>query len=403
MSIYEELGVRTIINVSGASTRVSGPLMPPEVAEAMVRASQESVSMMELQAVASEKISEVTGAEAGYIISGASAGLTLGTATILAGMDPGRMDRLPDTTGMKNEFIIAREHRNGYDHAIRLAGAKFVEIGMNEIVSGAGVRRTEAWEYEAAITAQTAGIAYTVTPDSQPPLEQVVDVAHRHGLPVLVDAAGELPPISNLRKFIGMGADLVAFSGGKSIRGPQSSGILCGRRDLIASAAVQHLDMDEFFDIWDPPESLIPKGMLTGIPRHGIGRGFKVGKEEIVGLLTALRMFADGEYASETEQQRGLLEYIADGLSGLPVQPRIILPAGEGYPMLHLIINSQTVGKSGFEVSKELKSGDPGIFVNEKGLPEDTLIVHPMNLNQSRTEIMTRRLREVLGYVARPT
>ena len=144
MSIYEELGVRTIINVSGASTRVSGPLMPPEVAEAMVRASQESVSMMELQAVASENISEVTGAEAGYIISGASAGLTLGTATILAGMDPGRMDRLPDTTGMKNEFIIAREHRNGYDHAIRLAGAKFVEIGMNEIVSGAGVRRTEA-------------------------------------------------------------------------------------------------------------------------------------------------------------------------------------------------------------------------------------------------------------------
>ena len=403
MSIYEELGVRTIINVSGASTRVSGPLMPPEVAEAMVRASQESVSMMELQAVASEKISEVTGAEAGYIISGASAGLTLGTATILAGMDPGRMDRLPDTTGMKNEFIIAREHRNGYDHAIRLAGVKFVEIGMNEIVSGAGVRRTEAWEYEAAITPQTAGIAYTVTPDSEPPLEQVVEVAHRHGLPVLVDAAGELPPISNLRKFIGMGADLVAFSGGKSIRGPQSSGILCGRRDLIASAAVQHLDMDEFFDIWDPPESLIPKGMLTGIPRHGIGRGFKVGKEEIVGLLTALRMFADGEYAAETEQQRGLLEYIADGLSGLPVQPRIILPAGEGYPMLHLIINSQTVGKSGFEVSKELKSGDPGIFVNEKGLPEDTLIVHPMNLNQSRTEIMTRRLREVLGYVARPT
>ena len=397
MNIYEELGVRTIINVSGASTRVSGPLMPPEVAEAMVRASQESVSMMELQAVASEKISEVTGAEAGYIISGASAGLTLGTATILAGMDPGRMDRLPDTTGMKNEFIIAREHRNGYDHAIRLAGAKFVEIGMNEIVSGAGVRRTEAWEYEAAITPQTAGIAYTVTPDSEPPLEQVVEVAHRHGLPVLVDAAGELPPISNLRKFIGMGADLVAFSGGKSIRGPQSSGILCGRRDLIASAAVQHLDMDEFFDIWDPPESLIPKGMLTGIPRHGIGRGFKVGKEEIVGLLTALRMFADGEYAAETEQQRGLLEYIADGLSGLPVQPRIILPSGEGYPMLHLIINSQTVGKSGFEVSKELKSGDPGIFVNEKGLREDTLIVHPMNLNQSRTEIMTRRLREVLG------
>lgn len=396
MSIYEDLGMRTIINVSGASTRVSGPLMPPKVAEAMTQASQESVSMMELQALASQRISAITGAESGYITSGASAGLTLGTAAILAGMDPGRMDRLPDVTGMKNQFILSREHRNGYDHAIRLAGARFVEIGMNEITAGAGVRRTEVWEYEAAINNETAGIAYTVTDESEPPLEQVVDVAHKHGLPVIVDAAGQLPPIANLKKFIDTGADLVAYSGGKSIRGPQSTGILCGRRDLIASVAIQHLDMDEFFDIWDPPENLIPKDTLVGIPRHGIGRGFKVGKEEIVGLLTALQMFSDGEYAAETEAMRGFLEYIVDGLSGLTAKAQIVLPSDEGYPMLHLIVDNDATGKSGFTVSQELKNGAPGIFVNEKGLTEDTLIIHPMNLNQSRTEILTQRLREVL-------
>jgi D-glucosaminate-6-phosphate ammonia-lyase len=397
MSIYEDLGIRTIINLSGGSTRVGGALMPREVAEAMSRAAEESVSMVELQAAASRYIAEVTGAEAGYVTAGASAGLTLGTAAILAGLDPGRMERLPDTTGMKNEFIISREQRNGYDHAIRLAGARLVEVGMNEQVAGAGVRRTEAWEYEAAITDRTAGITYTVATDSQPPLEQVITVARRHGLPVLVDAAGQLPPASNLRKFTEMGADLVAFSGGKAIRGPQSSGILCGRSEHIASVALQHLDMDEYLAVWDPPDDFIPKSLIVGMPRHGIGRGFKVAKEEVVGLLTALRLFVEGKYRTEFDQQRKHLEYIADGLSGLPVEPRVILPNGEGYPLLHLMLDAQTLGKSGFEVSQELRRGNPGVFVNERLLTQDTLVINPMNLNQPRTEAVTRRLRAVLS------
>ena len=396
MSIYEKFGVRTIINVSGASTRVGGALMPPEVVEAMAQAALDSVSMTELQAAASRRIAAATGAEAGYVTSGAAAGLTLGTAAILAGLDPGLMERLPDTTGMKNEFVISREHRSGYDHSIRAAGARLVEVGMNEMVAGAGVRRTEAWEYEAAISDATAGVAYTAADGGQPPLEEVIRVAHRHDLPVLVDAAAQLPPIENLRAFVEVGADLVAFSGGKAMRGPQSSGVLCGSQEYIASAALQHLDMDEFFDIWDPPDDFIPADEIVGIPRHGIGRGFKVAKETVIGLLTGLELFTSGAYAPSYVEQRRHLEYIADGLSGLPAEPRVELPEGDASPTLKLVLDVEALGRSAFDISKELRRGDPGVFVQEKLLPDDTLTVHPLNLDDARTEALTARLREVL-------
>ncbi len=397
MSIYEEFGVRAIISVSGSSTRVGGALMPAEVVEAMSEAALESVSMVELQAAASRRIRMATGAEAGYVTSGAAAGLTLGAAAILAGLDPARMGHLPDTRGMKNEFIIAREQRSGYDHAIRLAGASLVEVGMNEYGAGAGVRRTELWEYEAAVGERTAGVAYVAGPDSRPPLRAVVELAHRHGLPVLVDAAAQLPPVENLRAFVETGADLIAFSGGKAIRGPQSTGILCGRADLIASVALQHMDMDESFDIWDPPEDLIPKSAIAGIPRHGIGRGFKVAKEQVIGLLMALKLFSEGRYEPYLEEQRRHLEYIADGLSGLPVELRVVERPGGAPPLLHVALDARALGKGGFEVSRELKRGTPGVFVNENLLFEDTLVIDPLNLDQARTEALTRRLREVLS------
>ena len=154
MGVFERLGARAVINVAGASTRDGGALMPPEVVQAMSDAALDSVSMIELQAAASRTIREVTGAEAGYVTSGASSALTLGTAAILAGLELGKMERLPDTTDMKNEIIISKEQRTGYDHAIRLAGARLVEVGMNEAAAGGGVRRTEAWEYAAAVTPQ---------------------------------------------------------------------------------------------------------------------------------------------------------------------------------------------------------------------------------------------------------
>ncbi len=399
-SIYAEFGVRTIINLSGTSTRVGGAQMPAEVVKAMADASLESVSMIELHAAASRRIAAATGAEAGLVTSGASAGLTLGTAAILAGLDPGRIDRLPDTTGMRNEFIISREHRNGYDHAIRLAGAKLVEVGMNEQLAGAGVRRTEAWEYEAAITERTAGIAYVHTGNSQPPLPHVIAVGRKNGLPILVDAAGQLP--AGIRRLIEAGADLVSASGGKGLRGPQSTGILSGRREYIASAALQLLDLDEHFDIWDPPEDFIPKARLAGIPRHGIGRGFKVGKEEVIGLLVALKLVEEGPRESTAAEQRDYLDSISRGLKGLPVVARVNVPRGQTEtPSLQLAIDAEALGRSAFDISRELKQGNPGIFVNERLLAQHTLVINPMHLNRARADAVTRRLQAVLSTRAR--
>ncbi|MEO5805468.1 DegT/DnrJ/EryC1/StrS family aminotransferase [Devosia sp.] len=299
MNIYESLGVRTIINAKGTATRLSGGRMRPEIGEAMLAASQLCVDIAELQAAASLQIAAATGAEAGYVASGASACLLLAAAACMAGLNPGRMARLPDTGGMNSQVIMVRSQRNGYDHAIRASGASLIEVGLPDRFAGAGVRDAQSWEIEDAITGQTAAIFYVADEQAQPPLAAVTEIARRHGVPVIVDAAAQLPPASNLRRFIAEGADLVAFSGGKVLGGPQASGFLCGRRDLIMSVALQHLDLDVYEDMWAPPPSLIDRSQLVGMPPHGIGRSCKAGKEEIVGLLVALKLFQ-----SETDAGR---------------------------------------------------------------------------------------------------
>src|SRR5439155_27252918 len=166
--VYEELGVRPLINAAGTQTRYGGVPLPQEVVQAMAEAATACVRMEDLQEAAGRVIAEAPGAEAGYVTAGAAAGLTLAAAACLAGLDPARMDRLPDTSGLPNEIVVCREQRNGYDHALRAAGARLVEVGMNEQVAGAGVRRTESWEIEAALSEQTVAVAYFATPDSQP-------------------------------------------------------------------------------------------------------------------------------------------------------------------------------------------------------------------------------------------
>jgi D-glucosaminate-6-phosphate ammonia-lyase len=259
MNVYAQFGLEPIINAAGTSTRVGGPLMHPKAIAAMAEAAWACVPLDRLQGAASSVIAEVTGAEAGYVTAGAAAGLTLSAAACLAGLEIGIIDRLPDTSGLPNEIILSREQRNGYDHALRAAGARLIEVGMNERVAGAGVRRTETWEFEAAMSDRTVAVAYFATPDSAPPLEEVAAVCRQRGVPLIVDAAGQLPPAANLRRFVAAGADLVTFSGGKGLRGPQSTGIVAGRRDLIMSIALQHLDLDEHWSTWNPPEKLIDR------------------------------------------------------------------------------------------------------------------------------------------------
>jgi L-seryl-tRNA(Ser) seleniumtransferase len=372
--------------------------MPPAVLEAFTAAAAESVPLDELQGAASRILAEITGAEAGLVTSGAAAGLLLGTAAILSGYDLGRMERLPHCDDFPNEMVVAREQRNGYDHAVRAAGARLIEVGFHEIVAGAGVRRAEAWEFEAAFGPKTAGVLFVHDPAARPPLAELVAVAHARGLPVLVDAAGELPPRSNLRDLIATGADLVVFSGGKAIRGPQATGILCGRRDLVGAAALHMLDMDDHFELWQPPAHLIDKSRLRGLPRHGIGRALKVSKEQIIALLTALRLFTSGAYDQEIMAKRRLLEQVVTALEGMPVQFRVLTAADcQSLPLLEIALDEGTLRQSALEVCRRLRQGRPLVYVGHALLAEGKLVINPLHLNEERTFVLARRLREELS------
>ncbi len=398
-NVYERFGLRPIINASGPSTRLSGAIMAPEVAAAMAAASQWCVDIAELQATACGIIAKHTGAEAGYVTSGAAAGLLLSTAACVTGLDPSKMNRLPDTTGMKNRVIMARSHRNFYDHAVRSAGIELVEIGIADRYSGAGVRDAEPWEYAAAIDDDTAAIVYVAYAHTQPDLVSVVEVAHAAGVPVIVDAAGQLPPASNLRRFIAEGADLVCFSGGKTIAGPQASGILAGRRDLIEAAALQHLDLDILWDQWNPPAGLIDKSHLPGAPHHGIGRPCKVGKEEIVGLLMALELFVeegdDARHARWLAHMQALVE-ATGSIRGASVELRND-PKRATIPAVHVVLDEKVIGKSALDVVRELQDGEPGIAANPTYHRDGVVAFGPLCLREGEAGVVGARLREVLG------
>lgn len=391
MGIYEESGVRPVINARSYSTKVGGAPLPPEVLEAMRAAAEQCVRMDELQEAAGRAISEATGAETGIVTSGASAALTLAAAACIAGSNVSRMNRLPDTTGMPCKIVLHRSHRNDYDHALRAAGARLVEAGFSYF--------TFAYEIEEAIDENTAALFYQAGGEgSVLPLEEFVRIAHRHGKPVIVDAAAELPPRVNLRAYIAAGADLVAFSGGKHIRGPQSSGILCGRADLIFSAALQHQDMDVFPESW-PLRQLIAEGRLAGPPHHGIGRGFKVGKEEIVGLITALRLYASRDIESELAGWKADMARIVFAVAGVPgVEAFVRFPQENGRQSPHAVVSieREACGMDANAVINALQEGEPRIFVFEHSADAGKIVFMPEGLRPGEAEIVGRRLREIL-------
>ncbi|MCX6599032.1 MAG: aminotransferase class V-fold PLP-dependent enzyme [Acidobacteria bacterium] len=395
MSIYDAIGARTIINAKGTSTRVSGALLAPEVTAAMQEAGQYCVDMAEIQAAASKIIAEVTGAEAGIVTSGAAAGLLLGTAACVAGLDPVKMARLPDTTGMKNEVIMVRSQRNQYDHAIRAAGVHIVEVGLPDRVAGAGVRDAEPWEIAAAITERTAAIVYVAHSRSRPTIEEVARVANAKHVPLLVDAAAQLPPAANLRRFISAGADLVAFSGGKAIGGPQGSGILCGGRDLIMSAVLQQLDMDIDWEQWSPPPSLIDKSRLPGLPPHGIGRQCKVGKETIVGLLVALRRFLAEDDQSRHDRMLAQVKRL-DSATGSLRNARTEVRTGGGSPSFVLTLE-RGFKMTGMEVCIALQNGTPSIHADPSQAASGIIGFSPASLRPEDPAAIGRRLRELIG------
>lgn len=337
--------------------------MDDAVLDAMREAARASVDIGELQSAASRAISTATGAESGLVTSGAAAGLTLAAAACIAGLDVARMARLPETRGLPNEILMPRTHRNAYDHALRAAGAVLVDIGHNDRGTGAGIRGLEGWEIEAAITPATVAFAFAATPENAGDLPVIVALCRKHGLKVIVDAAAQLPPASNLRAFVAAGADLVVFSGGKAIGGPQASGILAGRRDMVASALLQQLDMDVAPARWSAPD-LVDRAKVPVPPHHGIGRGFKVGKEEIVGLIVALERFAGRDEAAAAASLRKRLVAIAAALPGRRTR---IVPGR--------VATLEVETADGPRAVAALLANDPPVHVGERDVARGILVI----------------------------
>lgn len=390
-TVFSQWNVRPVINGVGPATRLGGSVMEPAVLEAMADAAQHYVKIDELQDAASRVIAEITGAEAGYVTCGAAAGLALSAAACVTGLDPEKMNRLPDTTGMRNEIIIHRAHRYDYDHALRSVGATLVEIGFPDAIF--------PYELERAITDRTAAVAYFPTPNRPAlPLPLVVEIAHRAGVPVIVDAALEVPPVANFRTFSEMGADLVVFSGGKAIQGPQASGFIAGRADLIRAIGFQNQDMDVHPETWTY-RGMIASGEVTGAPHHGIGRQMKVGKEEIVGLLVALQRYLERNHAADHAAWECRMHALRDGLVNLPGVTVDIVGAfskAGAVPCAVIRIDETETGISAYQVLEELQEGEPRIFLNEERAWQGIIGANPMCLRDEDIPQIVARFRQIM-------
>jgi D-glucosaminate-6-phosphate ammonia-lyase len=396
-AILESLGLIPVINAAGFPSRLGGATLSPAVRAAMDAAAQSFIPIAEMQARASEIIAEATGAEAGLVASGGAACLTLAAAACITGDDPGAVDRLPDTTGLRNEIAVHRAHRNPFDHAIRVPGARFVEFGYLGVPAGVGAYR---WQLDAAITDKTAAVFYFGQPTAYVlPLVEVVEVAHARGVPVIVDAAGTMPPVSNLRRFIAEGADLVAFSGGKLVRGPAASGFLAGHRRLIRAATIQHQDAFVHPDVYQPPFAEPGSNRPAEPPHQGLGRVLKVGREEIAGLMVALQAFVKRDHAAEQRSWEKMSETIAADLR--TVNAKGVTITTPTTPWVHVVITFPHRAHAA-RTAAALQTGRPRIFVAAHRISNAELVVIPQNLNEEEVPVLTTRLREAIEAAARP-
>jgi D-glucosaminate-6-phosphate ammonia-lyase len=372
MNIYDELGVRTYINGYATITSLGGSLMPREVLEAMALAAGHFVEIDELQAKVGARIASWTRSEAAYVSCGAAAGLALTTAACITGLDAEKRARLPFTEGMANEVIVHRSWRVGYDFAVRQAGGRLVEIGTEAgAVEG---------DLEAAIGPRTVEVLCfwnQTRMTGQVPLERQIAVAHRHGVRVVVDAAAQIPPVENLWRFTEMGADAVIFSGGKGLRGPQASGLILGRKNLIEACA------------------------FNACPRAFIGRPMKAGKEEIVGLMTAVRRYLDLDHEALARQYEEQVSHVMGAFAGrrhLVVSRCFPSEAGQPMPRAEIVLDEKALGLSRDELLARLKAGEPAISLAPAG--ERGVYVNPQTLQPGEERVVARRVLEEIDRAA---
>lgn len=375
---YDKLGVAKIINAAGTYTALTASIMPPSVQAAVARAAKHPVRLHDLQQAAGEYLARQLKCEGAMVTAGAASALTLATAAAITVGNRAAIHNIPtDVTGLKNEVIAQKAHRYEYDHAIRNCGAKFVEV-------------VTLADYEAAFSERTVMTNFfNAAEQGEISREDWIRVAHKHNVPCLNDAAADVPPISNLWNYTKMGFDLVAFSGGKGMRGPQNAGLLLGRKDLIDAA---HRN--------NSPNS------------DTVGRGMKVSKEQIVGMVAAVDWFLSQTDTSLEAEFRRRAEKIAAQLKSIPtLESKIVIPntAANAVPHLLLRYDTQRIKIRPVDVMAELRKGTPSIELNPQtgkkpgaGLPSDesTIVVGVWMLEPGEETIVARRIKEILEKAA---
>ncbi|MFO1002694.1 MAG: DegT/DnrJ/EryC1/StrS family aminotransferase [Planctomycetaceae bacterium] len=390
--VYSRFGIQPVINCVGYATRVSGSCPHPDVIAAMASASSRYVEIDDLLTAASQVIQEATGAEAGIITCGAAGGLTLAAAACLAGNDPDIMDRLPDVSGCaRDEIIYPQPGPFDYDHAIRMSGAKtlFVDYRASDALA----------QIASLITPRTAAIGFVwMGINEEPGFDQLVELAHQHGLPVIVDAAFAMPPVTNLTSFIRRGADLVAYSGGKHLGGPQASGVLCGRKDLIRSAWVQMVDMDVRGGTWSL-QHWVDAGWISRSPRHGLGRSMKVSKESMIGLMVALQRYRERDHEAEYASWLRSVDEIYNSLKDLTSLRFTRLEkaaSGQPYPLLVIEPGSGSSVLSAKDLQRLLRKLPRKILLAEDEVNSDRAYLFTQCLQDGDAREIVRAIRQVV-------
>ena len=371
---YQRLGVTPFINAAGTYTILSASTMPDEVQAAIALAAKRPVHLMELHKAAGEYLARRLRCEGALVTSGAAAAIKLATAACITRGNKSAVINIPtEMQGLKNEVIVQKAHRYDYDHAIRDCGARLIDVETLD-------------EYERAFSERTVMTQFfNAAEGGRISREDWVRVAHKHGVPCFNDAAADVPPISNLWNYTEMGFDLVAFSGGKGLRGPQCSGLLLGKKDLIDAAQLNN-----------SPNS------------NTIGRGMKVGKEEIIGLVAAVDWFLEQGDAAMEAEYRKRAALIAERVKSVPsVEARVFIPPVANHvPHLLITYDMNRIKVSAIEVMQRMREGTPRIELNPStgGGPASTglaggsnvIVVGVWMLQPGEDEIVARRLQEVL-------
>jgi len=370
---YQKLGVTPFINAAGTYTVLSASTMPDEVQAAIALAAKKPVNLSELLDASGAYLAKQLHCEAALVTSGAAAALVVGTAACVTMGNEQAILRIPtDTAGLKNEVLIQKSHRYGYDHALRNCGIRFVEVETLQA-------------YEQAFNERTVMAHFFNAAEGKISREDWVRVAHQHGVPCFNDAAADVPPVSNLWKYTQMGFDLLTFSGGKGLRGPQCTGLLLGRKDLIEAAKKNN-----------SPNS------------NTVGRGMKVAKEEIVGLVAAVDWFLKQDDAALEAEYRRRADVIVKQLNSIPtLQTQIFVPEVANHvPHLLITYDQNRLKITGTEVMQKMREGKPRIELNPStggapasaGLPggPNTIVVGVWMLQPGEETIVGKRLKEVL-------